>query len=122
LIVAQNEFTVMATTTTTASTRTLALDGTNHKEVQGESQASFKIPWPESKDAQRRWQLEQMAGAFRIFSKLGFADGGSGHISLRGKCILRRTHTLIASVPDISKTQSTRTRSGSIHMACTSAS
>ncbi|KAJ4368745.1 hypothetical protein N0V83_005827 [Neocucurbitaria cava] len=24
-----------------------------------------------------------MAGAFRIFAKLGFADGGSGHISLR---------------------------------------
>ncbi len=25
-----------------------------------------------------------MAGAFRIFAKLGFADGASGHISLRG--------------------------------------
>ncbi|KAG5290999.1 hypothetical protein I7I50_00924 [Histoplasma capsulatum G186AR] len=24
-----------------------------------------------------------MAGAFRIFAKLGFADGASGHISLR---------------------------------------
>lgn len=42
------------------------------------------IPWPETLEARRRWQLEQMAGAFRIFAKLGYADGGSGHISLRG--------------------------------------
>lgn len=49
------------------------------------AQAPFVIPWPESKIAQRQWQLEQMAGAFRVFAKLGFADGGSGHISLRGK-------------------------------------
>jgi ribulose-5-phosphate 4-epimerase/fuculose-1-phosphate aldolase len=25
-----------------------------------------------------------MAGAFRIFAKLGYSDGSSGHISLRG--------------------------------------
>jgi len=41
------------------------------------------IPWPATKQDHRQWQLEQMAGAFRIFAKLGFADGGSGHISLR---------------------------------------
>ncbi|EEA19008.1 hypothetical protein TMatcc_010449 [Talaromyces marneffei ATCC 18224] len=41
------------------------------------------IPWPETPLEQRKWQLEQMAGAFRIFAKLGFADGASGHISLR---------------------------------------
>ncbi|KAI1394600.1 class 2 aldolase adducin domain-containing protein [Hypoxylon fuscum] len=41
------------------------------------------IPRPEGLEAQRRWQLEQMAGAFRIFARLGFADGSSGHISLR---------------------------------------
>lgn len=43
------------------------------------------IPWPETALERRRWQLEQMAGAFRVFAKLGFADGGSGHISVRGK-------------------------------------
>jgi hypothetical protein len=42
------------------------------------------IPRPQSLDGQRKWQLEQMAGAFRVFAKLGFADGSSGHISLRG--------------------------------------
>lgn len=43
------------------------------------------IPWPETPLERRKWQLEQMAGAFRIFAKLGFADGASGHISLRGE-------------------------------------
>ncbi|KAF6817842.1 class ii aldolase adducin domain-containing protein [Colletotrichum sojae] len=42
-----------------------------------------EIPVPETKEAARRWQLEQMAAAFRIFARLGFSDGASGHISLR---------------------------------------
>lgn len=43
-----------------------------------------KIPVFATKEATRQWQLEQMAGAFRVFAKLGYADGSSGHISLRG--------------------------------------
>ena len=43
------------------------------------------IPTPNSKKEEQRWQLEHMAGAFRVFAKLGYADGGSGHISLRGE-------------------------------------
>ncbi|KAH7129495.1 class II aldolase/adducin N-terminal [Dactylonectria estremocensis] len=42
-----------------------------------------RIPSFPTKEATRKWQLEQMAGAFRVFAKLGYADGGSGHISLR---------------------------------------
>ncbi|RSM17662.1 hypothetical protein CDV31_003431 [Fusarium ambrosium] len=42
-----------------------------------------KIPQFPTKEATRRWQLEQMAGAFRVFARLGYADGSSGHISLR---------------------------------------
>lgn len=49
-----------------------------------ETKHTRHIQYPASKEAQRRWQLEQMAGAFRIFAKLGYADGASGHISLRG--------------------------------------
>jgi hypothetical protein len=45
----------------------------------------YHVPWPETKEAERRWQLEQMAGAFRFFAKLGYADGASGHISYRGQ-------------------------------------
>lgn len=56
-------------------------DGTSTSE----SRSRYHIPWPATKEAQRKWQLEQMAGAFRIFAKLGFADGASGHISLRGQ-------------------------------------
>lgn len=43
-----------------------------------------KIPQFSTKEATRQWQLEQMAGAFRVFARLGYADGSSGHISLRG--------------------------------------
>ncbi|KAF4928565.1 Meiotically up-regulated gene 14 protein [Colletotrichum viniferum] len=49
----------------------------------GKVKRLHQIPVPESKEAARQWQLEQMAAAFRIFAKLGFSDGGSGHISLR---------------------------------------
>lgn len=62
-----------------ASSTLNRVDGTSG----GESRSRYHIPWPATKEAQRQWQLEQMAGAFRIFAKLGFADGGSGHISLR---------------------------------------
>ncbi|KAL6245542.1 hypothetical protein RBB50_007541 [Rhinocladiella similis] len=41
------------------------------------------IPTPDTKEEERKWQLQHMAGAFRVFAKLGYADGGSGHISLR---------------------------------------
>ena len=33
--------------------------------------------------AERSWSLEHMAGAFRLFGKLGFGEGAAGHISLR---------------------------------------
>jgi hypothetical protein len=36
------------------------------------------------KYAERQWAKEQMAGAFRVFARLGWADGTAGHISLRG--------------------------------------
>ncbi|KAK7457625.1 class II Aldolase and Adducin domain-containing protein [Colletotrichum acutatum] len=49
----------------------------------GKVKRLHQIPVPESKEAARKWQLEQMAAAFRIFAKLGFSDGSSGHISLR---------------------------------------
>ncbi|KAK1472413.1 class II Aldolase and Adducin domain-containing protein [Colletotrichum cuscutae] len=31
----------------------------------------------------RHWQLEHMAGAFRVFARKGFTEGTSGHISVR---------------------------------------
>lgn len=34
-------------------------------------------------EKQRRWMLEHMAGAFRVFARKGFTEGLAGHISLR---------------------------------------
>ena len=50
----------------------------------GEVKRLHHIPRPTDKEDEREWLLAQMAGAFRIFAKMGFADGSSGHISVRG--------------------------------------
>lgn len=34
--------------------------------------------------AKRQWMKEHMAAAFRFFGKLGYGEGISGHISMRG--------------------------------------
>lgn len=82
--------TMTTTTVTDASESVLISQSTpmlNRTSTSDASKAKsrYYIPRPATKIAERQWQLEQMAGAFRIFAKLGFADGGSGHISLRGK-------------------------------------
>lgn len=41
------------------------------------------IPSFSAIDNKRRWMLEHMAGAFRVFARKGFSEGMSGHISLR---------------------------------------
>ncbi|PWY92975.1 class II aldolase/adducin domain-containing protein [Aspergillus sclerotioniger CBS 115572] len=41
------------------------------------------VPSFTSIDKKRRWMLEHMAGAFRVFARKGFSEGMSGHISLR---------------------------------------
>ncbi|RAL04521.1 arad-like aldolase/epimerase [Aspergillus ibericus CBS 121593] len=41
------------------------------------------VPSFTSMDKKRRWMLEHMAGAFRVFARKGFSEGMSGHISLR---------------------------------------
>ena len=33
--------------------------------------------------AKRRWMLNHMAGAFRVFARKGFTEGAAGHISIR---------------------------------------
>ncbi|KAF3491728.1 aldolase [Arthroderma uncinatum] len=41
------------------------------------------IPSFTSHELKRQWQLEHMAGAFRIWSRQGYVEGLSGHISVR---------------------------------------
>lgn len=50
--------------------------------------ATGGIPYPgipkiEDPYQKRQWQLEHMAGAFRVFARLGFTEGAAGHISVR---------------------------------------
>lgn len=42
-----------------------------------------KIPTFPDKYAERTWAKQLMAAAFRTFARLGYADGASGHISVR---------------------------------------
>ncbi|KAK5163152.1 uncharacterized protein LTR77_010936 [Saxophila tyrrhenica] len=41
------------------------------------------VPKFEDKYEERKWAKQHMAAAFRTFARLGWADGASGHISLR---------------------------------------
>ncbi|KAJ8119706.1 hypothetical protein ONZ43_g3402 [Nemania bipapillata] len=41
------------------------------------------IPKIDDPYKKRKWQLEHMAGAFRVFARKGFTEGTSGHISVR---------------------------------------
>ncbi|TDZ27822.1 Meiotically up-regulated gene 14 protein [Colletotrichum spinosum] len=68
-------------TSSSQAPRTSALD--SDSATGGKVKRLHQIPVPETQEAARQWQLEQMAAAFRIFAKLGFSDGSSGHISLR---------------------------------------
>lgn len=41
------------------------------------------IPTFTDKHAERAWAKQHMAAAFRTFARLDYADGASGHVSLR---------------------------------------
>ena len=79
-------------TTTTITKEKLSLKSTHHEA--GESPAGLSvcgtggyevpgIPKFDDPYKKRQWQLEHMAGAFRVFSRKGFTEGTAGHISVR---------------------------------------
>lgn len=51
------------------------------KAEDGKAKTLLHIARSGTKEAERKWLLQQMAAAFRIF--VGFADGSSGHFRLR---------------------------------------
>jgi len=75
----------MSTTSTqTATSAAIQLKGATKSVLNfGQGASLYKIPAFSDKYAERKWAKEQVAGAFRVFAKLGYADGGAGHISLR---------------------------------------
>jgi hypothetical protein len=55
--------------------------------VRGDRAGTLKlrgIPIHNDPYARRKWMKEHMAAAFRFFGKQGYAEGISGHISIRG--------------------------------------
>lgn len=88
-----------ATTTATSEITPLALgaEAPKHTDsgnalntiVDGDAPVRLhEVPTFTDKFEERKWAKQQMAGAFRIFAKLGWADGASGHISLRGQIMV----------------------------------
>lgn len=52
------------------------------------AQSTGGIPYPgipkiEDPYEKRQWQLEHLAGAFRVFARKGFTEGAAGHITVR---------------------------------------
>ncbi|KLJ09523.1 L-fuculose-phosphate aldolase [Blastomyces silverae] len=72
--------TVTATTTAGPATLVNRVSDSSSKPA---NHTLHEIPTFGSKEEEQKWAKNHMAGAFRIFAKLGFSDGASGHISLR---------------------------------------
>jgi ribulose-5-phosphate 4-epimerase/fuculose-1-phosphate aldolase len=74
------------TATETAPAQTVQLrsadDGVLNWNVR-KTEGLHVIPSFTDKEAERTWAKQHMAAAFRTFARLGWADGASGHISLR---------------------------------------
>ena len=52
--------------------------------IQDQSTLQFNLPPTfDSLDAERRHRKERLAGALRIFGRLGFSEGVAGHITAR---------------------------------------
>ncbi|CAG9953402.1 unnamed protein product, partial [Clonostachys rosea f. rosea IK726] len=60
----------------TSTSAALSACGTGGFEVEG-------IPKIDDPYKKRQWQLEHMAGAFRVFARKGYTEGTAGHISVR---------------------------------------
>lgn len=87
-----SNFKMSTTSTTTAQQASLALSASlslQEDVKQGKDAVAtggYEFPGiPEINDPyqKRQWQLEHMAGAFRVFARKGFTEGTSGHISVR---------------------------------------
>ncbi|VUC29953.1 unnamed protein product [Clonostachys rosea] len=76
-----------STTVTRAVSQPVQLKVDNVADKSSEKNKLINELWviPEFTDKyeERQWAKEHMAGAFRVFAKLGFNDGAGGHISLR---------------------------------------
>ncbi|GKT52201.1 meiotically up-regulated gene 14 protein [Colletotrichum spaethianum] len=72
---------LLPTSSIPASTKSQAVNAMSAMAHRGK--ALPLIPKFASHAETRQWQLEHMAGAFRVFASEGYAEGISGHISVR---------------------------------------
>ncbi|KAG7664183.1 uncharacterized protein J8A68_002287 [[Candida] subhashii] len=80
------------TTTETAPTTTISATSTSrgyqmgsrgsHNIAKG-GQHPYQLPQFTNKHEERKWALQHMAGAFRVFARKGYTEGTAGHISIR---------------------------------------
>ncbi|BCS20839.1 uncharacterized protein APUU_21271S [Aspergillus puulaauensis] len=86
--------TISLTTTNVASDLATGKEDVEQKEVEQNKPTvtdrfatggySFPgLPQFDDPHRKRQWQLEHMAGAFRVFARKGFTEGTAGHISVR---------------------------------------
>lgn len=76
------------TTETVTATKTYTLSSDRQQQgapSENKLKKASKLPVFSDVYEERKWAKAQMAGAFRVFAKLGYADGVAGHVSLRGR-------------------------------------
>lgn len=66
-----------------ASARGYAMESRGAQNMAMGNGNPHKIPVFENKYDERKWVLEHMAGAFRVFGRKDYAEGTAGHISVR---------------------------------------
>ncbi|EGW32201.1 uncharacterized protein SPAPADRAFT_61283 [Spathaspora passalidarum NRRL Y-27907] len=69
------------TTADTTSTYDLGTRGTHNIAKGGKH--PYALPKFTDKSEERKWALQHMAGAFRVFARKGYTEGTAGHISIR---------------------------------------
>ncbi|KJK63817.1 Class II Aldolase and Adducin N-terminal domain protein [Aspergillus parasiticus SU-1] len=76
----------MSTTTTLETVGRMNVQPVKQEKDQCFSTGGYSFPGIPTFDdpyKSRKWQLEHMAAAFRVFARKGFTEGTAGHISLR---------------------------------------
>ncbi|KAB8212098.1 class II aldolase/adducin N-terminal [Aspergillus parasiticus] len=76
----------MSTTTTLETVGRMNVQPVKQEKGQCFSTGGYSFPGIPTFDdpyKSRKWQLEHMAAAFRVFARKGFTEGTAGHISLR---------------------------------------
>lgn len=80
----------MSNTITTTGTSKIHVTGSSETVTVSDASTAYSLgpnphPIPEFTDLneKRKWMLQHVAGAFRVFARQGYTEGSAGHISIR---------------------------------------